>query len=347
MFRKLFCLISFGFLFFGAALNVQAASLSTGSLNLSDPRPSAVGTTYTFTWSNVTTSTIKCIKVRFSTISSGVTVPTSMTTTSAAIASSSTYIPNPTGWTVDASTNGTVLMTFSGGTAPASASTRTLVLSNITNGLVADTRYFGLFDTYNNIDCASSAVDSGVVSFIFTNGQLVSLTIDPSLTFTINSVAVGQTVNGTATTVATTSTTVPFGPVTSVTNGVAAHDLTVSTNAGNGYTVYTRYTGALTSGSGSTIPDFSGTNAAPAAFSAAGIAAFGYTTEDITLGGGTANRFASNKYAAFTTSNNPVVDSTTSVGSTTTRIGYQAGVSSTTAAGTYTTTVIMTIVPSY
>lgn len=347
MLKKITPLFLFTFLFLLFPKTSLAASLSTGSLNLSDPRPSAVGTTYTFTWSNVTTSTIKCIKVRFSTVSTGVTVPTSMTTTSTTLATSSTYVPNPAGWTMDASTNGTILLTLSGGTAPASASSRTLVLSNITNGSIADTRYFGLFDTYNNIDCSSSPIDSGVVSFIFTNGQLVSLTIDPSLTFSINAVAVGQTINGSATTVATTSTTVPFGPVTSATNGIAAHDLTVSTNAGSGYTVYTRYTGALTSGSGATIPDFTGTNASPATFSAAGTAAFGYTTEDITLGGGTANRFASNKYAAFTTNNNPVVDSSVSVGSTTTRIGYQAGVSSTTAAGTYTTTVIMTIVPSY
>lgn len=337
----------FGILFLLSTSRSFAASLSNSSLNLSDPRPSAVGTTYTFTWSNVTTSTIKCIKIRFSTVSTGVTVPTGMITTSTGVASLSTYVPNPAGWTVDATTNGTVLVTYSGGTAPASASSRTLVLSNITNGSVADTRYFGLFDTYNNTDCSSQAVDSGVVSFILTNGQLVSLTIDPSLTFTVNAVSVGQTVNGSPTTVATTSTTVPFGPITSASNGIAAHDLTVSTNAGNGYTVYTRYTGALTSGSGSTIPDFTGSNTTPAVFSAAGTAAFGYTTEDVTLGGGTANRFASNKYAAFTTSNSPVIDSTTSVGSTTTRIGYQAGVANTTAAGTYTTTVIMTIVPSY
>ncbi len=151
------------------------------------------------------------------------------------------------------------------------------------------------------------------------------------------------------TTVASTDGTIPFGTVTTSTNGVAAHDLTVTTNAGSGYTLSIRYTAKPTSGAND-IDDHTGTNAAPTTMSP-GTEAFGYTTNDATLGTGTADRFTSsggNKWAAFTTSNAEVAYSSTSVSSQTTRVGYQVGISGTTPAGIYgTSTVIVTATPAY
>jgi hypothetical protein len=141
---------------------------------------------------------------------------------------------------------------------------------------------------------------------------------------------------------------IPFGTPTASQNKITAQDLTVATNAGSGYTIFTRYTGQLTSGS-NTIADHTGTNAAPTAFSAAGTASFGYTTDDATLGTGTAARFTSGgaKWAALTTSNLEVAYSNVAVASTTHCVGYQVGISSTTAAGTYTSTVIYTATPVF
>ncbi len=327
--------------------SAHAATLTGSDVTLSDPRPSQVGVTYTMDWDNVTTSTIKCMKVSFSTVATGITVPTGMTTTGASYdVAASDYVPDAQTWSTNATVNGTVGVTSVTGEIPASASGRTLVLNGITNGSVVDTRYFVLFNTYNNTDCATSPVDSGVGVIIFTNGQVVSLTIDPTISFTVNAVSSG-TVNSTAIGVTTTSTTIPFGTVGVATNGVAAHDLTVGTNAGSGYTVYTRYTGTLTNLAGATIPDHTGTNAVPTSFSAPGTAAFGYTSEDFTLGTGTAGRFNSNNWAKFTTANLEVAYSPNSVNNETTRVGYQVGVSNLTAAGNYTTTVIMTVVPSF
>lgn len=334
-----------GLLFPKSAL---AATLTGSDITLSDPRPSQVGVTYTMDWDNVTTSAIKCMKVSFSTVATGITVPTGMTTTGASYdVTGSDFVPDVQTWSTNATVNGTIGVTSVTGETPASASGRTLVLNGITNGSVVDTRYFVLFNTYNNTDCATSPVDSGVGVIIFTNGQVVSLTIDPTISFTINSVGTGLTVNSTPTTVTTTSTTIPFGTVGIATNGVASHDLTVGTNAGSGYTVYTRYTGTLTNLAGATIPDHTGTNAVPTSFSAPGVAAFGYTSEDFTLGTGTAARFNSNNWAKFTTTNAELAYSGQSVNNETTRVGYQVGVSNLTPAGSYTTTVIMTVVPSF
>ncbi|MEO6728872.1 MAG: hypothetical protein ABIM99_03030, partial [Candidatus Dojkabacteria bacterium] len=92
--------------------------------------------------------------------------------------------------------------------------------------------------------------------------------------------------------------------------------------------------------------DFTGTNATPTAFSAAGTPAFGYTTADATLGTGTAGRFTGGNWAAFTTSPLEVVYSAVAAAETI-RVGYQAGISTTTPAGSYLTTVIYTATPIY
>jgi hypothetical protein len=231
--------------------------------------------------------------------------------------------------------------------APQSGS-QTIVFGAVTNGSVANTSYFAVIKTYTTNSCATPS-DTVTVQFVYTDGQQVSATVDPTLTFALAGVTSGGTVNGATTNVTATTTTIPFGTITSATNKIAAQDLTVTTNAGNGYTVFARYTGALTSG-GFTISDLSGaTNAAPTAFSAAGTEAFGYTTNDATLGTGTADRFTNpaNRWAAFTTSNAEVAFNATGATSQTTRVGLQTGVASTTEPGTYSTTVIYTATPIY
>ncbi len=124
--------------------------------------------------------------------------------------------------------------------------------------------------------------------------------------------------------------------------------LTTSTNAYNGYTVFTHTTGPLTFLS-NTIADYAGTNANPTAWSATG---FGYSTNDSNLTGGTADRFTNGgaHYAGFTTSipGDPVADRTTQ---TTTSeqftVSYKVVASSATKAGTYKTTALYIVVPNY
>ncbi len=330
--------------------NVMAATLSGGNVALSDSRP-ATASTYTIDFDGVTTGgggAIKCIQVRLSESASSFSAVTGLSFGS--VAFSGDYVPTPASWSVDTGTAGTVKLTLVAGETPASATDATVVLTNITNGSSAENDYFVMFDTFNNTNCSSSPVDSGVAAFIYSTGQAVSLTVDPSLSFTVAGVSSGGSVNGQTTNVTTTASTVPFARVvTTGTNAVAEQLMTVATNASGGYTVYARYTAAPTSG-GNSIDDFTGTNASPATFSAANTEAFGYTTSDATLGTGTADRFTSsggNKWAKFTTGNLEVMYSSTSTASDTADIGYQVGISGATPAGTYTTTVILTATALY
>ena len=161
-------------------------------------------------------------------------------------------------------------------------------------------------------------------------------TVDPSLTFSIS------------------SNTVTFDNLNSGnswTDSGKTTVLTTSTNAYNGYIVNARSTGTLATTS-ATIADFGSPNSSPATWSGYG---FGYTTNDNSLTGGTADRFTNGgpKYAGFTTSSpgDPVADHpgpiTTAIANEQFTISYRVSVSDTQRPGTYTTTVLYIVVPEY
>ncbi len=318
----------------------DAATLTSASMTLSDSRPSQVAS-YTFNASGFTTATtLKCIQVEFNTAAdmSG-TTPSGMTTTSATL-SSSTLITTGS-WTPVVTTNGTIQLTNSTGISPAASGN--IVFGSITNGNTAGTAFFAQVNTYSGT-CGTGLVDTSTVGFIYTAGQAVTASVTPTLAFTIAGLGTGTSVNGSTTNVVTTSGTIPFGTTATLsTNAVAAQSLTVSTNSGNGYSVYISYSGPLSDGTHS-ITDFSGTNASPASFSSAGTENFGYTTASANL-----SQFGSGKWAGFTTSNsgNAVATNTAAISNDTTDVGFQLGVSATTPTGSYATTVIYTATPVY
>lgn len=130
--------------------------------------------------------------------------------------------------------------------------------------------------------------------------------------------------------------------------------LTTSTNAYNGYAVYAWDTRALTTPDGSVIANYTSPNTSPTSWAGTG---FGYTTSDSNLqtGSGGVNRFSSGtKYAGFTTSTpgDPVADDpgpslNTQISNEAFTISYRVTGNATTPAGTYTNTIIYSIVPSY
>lgn len=99
--------------------------------------------------------------------------------------------------------------------------------------------------------------DTGEVRVAIVDQVTVSASVDTSLTFTVSGVASGQSVNGgTTTATSTTATTLPFETITPNVSKALAHDLSVSTNAANGYTVTVEQTGDLQSATGATIDGF-------------------------------------------------------------------------------------------
>jgi DNA-binding beta-propeller fold protein YncE len=172
----------------------------------------------------------------------------------------------------------------------------------------------------------------------------VNVDVLPSLSFTVAGYNSGTCNSATITDTTSTSTAMNLRP-TSGTNAIAGQTLTVASNSANGYSLFTRYSGTLSFGS-KTIADISSDNATPAVFSSAGTPGFGYTTDHALSG--TSTRFQSNKWAKFTTSNDQIAYSATALSSSdVTHLCVQAGISSSTAAGVYTTTIVHTVVPSF
>lgn len=331
----------------------HAATFSNARVALSDPRPSQTAVTYTMTVSSVTSTTIKCIKADFSSSpSTSTAIGNGFTAAGASITAASSTLVNSSasGWTATPATN-QITYTNATGITPSTTTGATYIIAGVTNSSVADTSYWVRFNTYNNTDCATSPVDNTTVGFIFTQGSQLSLTVDQTLTFTVNAVAGSQACGGGTSTAASTGTTLPFGTVSTAANGLVCQDLTASTNATGGYTIFARYTAAPTNGTGQTIADWTGTTAAPTTFPAAGVTeAYGFTTNDQTLGTGTANRYyngSAYSYAGMPSSNTEVGYESVGVSSTTYRIAHQVGITALTDPGTYTTTVIYTCTPVY
>jgi hypothetical protein len=112
--------------------------------------------------------------------------------------------------------------------------------------------------TSHYIDIGGTMPDSGQVRIAVVSEVTVSADVDTSLTFSVSGVAASSTVNGSGTTTIATSTynTLPFGNLPIGVSRTLAHDLTVATNANNGYTVTVEQTGELQSTTGATIDGF-------------------------------------------------------------------------------------------
>lgn len=198
--------------------------------------------------------------------------------------------------------------------------------------------------------------DTGQVQVAVFAGQTTTLAVSASLTVTISPVTASQAVNGATTSVETTATTFPFGTMVVNTDKIGALDIAVSTNAAEGYTTSIKWFGTgtndgLTSGLNNcdAFTNGSATNADPKAWAAgtnpSGTGAnvntcwYGYTTNDATLGTGTAGRFTAtggDKWAPFDTTAYEVAYNSVPVNAETTRVGHKVEVNALQPMGSYT-----------
>ena len=101
-----------------------------------------------------------------------------------------------------------------------------------------------------------SGNDTGAMNLAIVDNVTVNASVDTLFTFTVTGVASAQTVNGTTTGGATTATNIPFGALDANTASTAAQDLSVTTNAANGFVVTVTANGQLNSTTGADIDGF-------------------------------------------------------------------------------------------
>jgi len=201
--------------------------------------------------------------------------------------------------------------------------------------------------TYSSTNASGNPVENLTAMVHINDGVTVTANVPPSLTFTVTGVNMGVNVNGAVTNIESTSDNINFGVFTGADDKVGAQDLTVSTNATNGFVVTIQKENDFASSGSDTIADFTGTNDSPTTWASPNgtQSYFGYTTDDYTLSQTETNRFNSNKWAKVDTTPYEVMYHTDPIngvtqGQGTTRIGYQMEITNLQPAGIYQTKIM-------
>lgn len=353
----------------------NASSLSSYKVNIGDSR-AGVATYHNFTFVTPSTTNIKSITFQYCTTPSGsCTAPSGMILAASPALGTvsgiggSGYTPTSTSSNCTGSGNTNCTLTLTVTTPAAQTAGATVIVpfvTGVTNPTTVNTSYYARITTLDGSSVTIDGPNSAAFAILDTTSIAVSASVDPNFTFSVAAATSGSVNGDTITDSNTTATSIPFGTLTAGTGVVAAHDLTVTTNAGSGYTITASHSAnaqtgnpPLTSGATNNIDTFNdsgASNASPATWSApAGTTAnsdtgyFGYTTNDATLCTGTANRFTNGgpKYAGTTTIGQEVACNSSAISSDTTRVGWKIQVNAVQPAGTYTGTVILIATPTY
>lgn len=206
--------------------------------------------------------------------------------------------------------------------------------------------------------------DSGTAMVAIIDNVLVTANVETTLTFTVSGVANGATVNSSPTTTATTttSTALPFETLSAGVSKTLAQDLTVATNARNGYVVTVEQDANLLSSTGADIDGFinGGYNNTPTSWIAPSNLIsdentwghWGLTSDDVDLHGAGTN-FGANQWVAASTTpraimahTGPSDGVTNDIGAA--RIGYQIQITALQEAGDdYNTTLTYIATPTF
>lgn len=173
----------------------------------------------------------------------------------------------------------------------------------------------------------------------------VTASIDTTFTFTVTGLASGSTVNGTTTSTTTTATAIGFGTLVPGTPITGGQELSVTTNAKNGFVVTVQEDQPLTASSGAYIPLFTNgaTTSSPIVWTTPTntldqpwtYSHFGLTSDDSDLNSGefSGTKFAGNIISArqVFSHNGPSDGSTQNKGKA--RVAYEIQIGSLQAAG--------------
>jgi len=204
--------------------------------------------------------------------------------------------------------------------------------------------------------------DSGATRVAIIENVLVTAAVDTTLEFIVSGVANGSTVNGSPTTTSTSTTNVslPFGDLSAGVSKTLAQDLSVTTNAANGFSVTVYQDGNLLSTTGADIDGFidGAYTDTPTAWTAPSNdildedtwGHWGLTSDDIAT---SSTDFTSDTWVAASstpreifTHNGPSDGSTAGIGSA--RVGYQIQITPLQEAGDdYNTTLTYIATPTF
>jgi hypothetical protein len=341
----------------------NAGTMTPSKVTISNSARAASSVTYTFNQTLTVDTAIKQIDIYFcqeSAATGDCTAPVGMNTGTPTLNSSNIDGSDITAAKI-AAANNTIRVGVGTTAAAQDPLTLQMEFTGLTNSTVGDTSYYVRMTTYS--DAGVTTIDTGraAIGILGTGSISVTANVAPAFSFTVASVGTGATVNNAGVTVTTTATTIPFGDIEpGGSSAIAAHDLTVSTNAEGGYTVTVVGTNPPLADGSNNIDNFNQPNSAPTTWGTGpgGVAKnvnsgfFGYTTEDAVLGTGTVDRFTSgggNKWAGFDTTAYEVMYNAgaTAFAGQTVRVGYQVQANGYQPPGSYAGTITLVATPTY
>ncbi len=332
----------------------DAALLTTTSIVTYNETPSATSVKYDVTFTFPDTTAIECIQVKFATTSGMGTPATGMTSGSGFTLTGGGLTQG--NWTNYGTTNGTLEIYAASGQTPSTSAT-TITWTGVTNSSITNpSNVFAQITTYttqssSGATCSTSVDQSNVMAMIYTTGVTASVSVDPSLSFTV--VNYGSAVNGSGDTspVTTTATTIPFATVAAGSTAWGSQTLTVGTNAAHGYNLYTDFSQSLTDANSDTIRNqacasadcttaanaqsFDGSNTQ---------SSFAYTADNANVS------FGSNKWLGFVTPSTgkaKIASNTGPIASDATHIEYKVEISNAQSPGTYSSVITFIAAPTY
>lgn len=348
----------------------SADTIANREIKISDSRPDAAATSVIYDFEgNHSTDTVRCLEIAFCTTASGdCTQPTGFTAASATKYDTSPYQWNgwtTANWTIAAIATRVRYTYATGETGTANYSFATASITNPS----AEGTYYARAATYSNEAC-STGVDSGVTAFAIVYGVAVSATVPETLDFAISGIT-----NANCDTIfgdfdgpdPTTASAVAFGELSSINTFYhACNDLTLSTNAGAGYSVTAHeLTSLRDSTTSNLIEDSTGDSGSMDATTTSAWATaddnagFGYAcgnisgTDCVITSTSLYRQFACTGTATSLCSPNPsgtpvsVMTNNTAVSASQSRIEYKLTISGTQAAGSYSNTVVYIATPTY
>lgn len=213
----------------------NAASFTDAKDTISDSDVSATGVAHAvaFTSGVVIPATNGTIDVVFpagfgSIVSGNVTCPAGMT----GVAASQT-------------------VTCTAGGSPIATGSLTVGITNMTNPGTAGSYLVNIISKNSGAELEKSDVRVYIIDDVTVTGH-----VDSSLTFSVTGLNAGITVNSIPTTATSTSTAIPFGTLVPNTSSTLGQELTVGTNATDGYTVTVFQDHELQSAGGANINSF-------------------------------------------------------------------------------------------
>jgi len=135
--------------------------------------------------------------------------------------------------------------------AVASTSVQTITVTDVTSPAAGG--YSVYARTYH---ANGTEIENAQMIVYLVDSVTVSAHVNATLTFGVTAVNNGVDVNGITTTATSTATTVPFGTLSSVAPSVVGQELSVTTNASNGFSVTVQQDGEMVSAAGANINSF-------------------------------------------------------------------------------------------